>query len=603
MRGSRCRLLLVALVVLSLAGIGCSARAGATAGARSLAGLWAFQPGDDVRWADPGFDDSAWSRVLVPRSWGRQGFGDVYEHAWYRLRAPAPWPADTPLGIRLGNVESAYEIYAGGIRLGAVGRLPPNPSVEYDRHGVFAIPPRARAADGSVTIALRVWRAPGVDAGSAGAVEGPFELGPLPSVVERETRSETAQLVLAFVLLAAAAYHLALGVQRPSSPEYLWFAITVACAALYGFLRTQWRFDLPAGFTALKKVEHLLLYLMAAGSIQFLWLFFQEPISRALRATQALLLLAGMVVVASPSLLVARRMLPLLYVMMAWLTIAIAGLVLRRIRAGDPEAGTVGAGALLVAMTFISDAFVERNIYVAPRLGSFGFAMLVLAMSVSLARRFNRALSDLDSLRRELEERVEARTRELSGAMHRMEELALTDNLTALPNRRALLNRAMSGLGAARRKQKPYAVAMVDIDHFKAINDTHGHAAGDQALQRLGRLLEDQLRASDEVGRWGGEEFLVLLPETDLAEAGRVAERLRAAVEAEHFIVEGNVTLKVTISIGVAALDTPAQSALVLDALIRLADDALYRAKEAGRNRVEAARQQAGPAAASDVRA
>jgi diguanylate cyclase (GGDEF)-like protein len=174
--------------------------------------------------------------------------------------------------------------------------------------------------------------------------------------------------------------------------------------------------------------------------------------------------------------------------------------------------------------------------------------------------------------------------------MHRMEELALTDGLTGLPNRRALLNRAMSGLGTARRKRLPYGVAMADIDHFKAINDTHGHAAGDQALQRLGRLLEDSLRASDEVGRWGGEEFLILLPETDEAEALRVAERLRAAVEEEPFVIEGEVTLKVTISIGVAALDAPAQSALVLDALIRMADDALYRAKDAGRNRVEVAR-------------
>jgi diguanylate cyclase (GGDEF)-like protein len=378
--------------------------------------------------------------------------------------------------------------------------------------------------------------------------------------------------------------------QRTSSPEYLWFAIAVACAALYGFLRTQWRFDLPSDFVTLKKAEHLLLYLMAACSIQFLWLFFQEPITRRLRITQSVLLASGAIVVLAPGLIVARRFLPVLYVLVAGLTIAIVRLVLRRMQAGDPEAGTVGAGALLVAIAYFSDAFVERNIYVAPRLGSFGFALLVLAMSVALARRFNRALSDLDSLRRELEHRVEARTRELSGAMHRMEELALTDGLTGLPNRRALLNRAMSDLGTARRKHLPYAVAMADIDHFKTINDTHGHAAGDQALQRLARQLKDELRDQDEVGRWGGEEFLILLPETDEAEALRVAERLRAAVEAKPFIVEGEVTLKVTISVGVAALDAPAQSALVLDALIRMADDALYRAKDAGRNRVEVAR-------------
>jgi diguanylate cyclase (GGDEF)-like protein len=586
---SRRRLTLAALVVLSLAGLGCGADAGAVA-VHSLAGDWAFRPGDDPRFADPALDDSAWTRLAVPRSWGRQGFGDVFGYAWYRLRTPVPWPADVPLGLRIGSVESAYEVYAGGIRIGGVGRLPPDPSIAYDRHGVYLIPSRARSADGSVTLALRVWRAPGVDAGSAGPVEGAFEIGPLAFIVQREARSETAQLILAFVLLAAAVYHLVLGVQRRSSPEYLWFAIAVACAALYGFLRTQWRFDLPADFVTLKKAEHLLLYLIPACSLQFLWLFFHEPLARRARLTQAVLLGCGAIVVLAPGLIVARRFLPILYLIVAGLTVAVARLVLRRVRAGDPEAGTVGVGALLVATAYFSDAFVERNIYVAPRLGSFGFAMLVLAMSVSLARRFNRALADLDSLRRELEQRVEARTRELSGAMHRMEELALTDGLTGLPNRRALLNRAMSGLGTARRKHLSYAVAMADIDHFKAVNDTHGHAAGDQALQRLARLLEASLRASDEVGRWGGEEFLILLPETDEAEALRVAERLRAAVEAEPFVVEGEVALKVTISIGVAALDAPAQTALVLDALIRMADDALYRAKDAGRNRVELAR-------------
>ena len=124
---------------------------------------------------------------------------------------------------------------------------------------------------------------------------------------------------------------------------------------------------------------------------------------------------------------------------------------------------------------------------------------------------------------------------------------------------------------------------MVDIDHFKRVNDTHGHKTGDVVLQKMSALMQESLREIDVIGRLGGEEFAVLLPETALEEAREVAERLRARVAEEEFVLEEGMPLRVTISVGVATMK---QKSLNIDMLLSVADEALYKAKHAGRNQV-----------------
>lgn len=168
----------------------------------------------------------------------------------------------------------------------------------------------------------------------------------------------------------------------------------------------------------------------------------------------------------------------------------------------------------------------------------------------------------------------------------RMRTLALNDELTQLPNRRAIL--ASAGLLIQRGR---LAVLMIDADHFKAINDVHGHAIGDQVLVRLAARLPAGLRAHDRLGRIGGEEFLALLPEASLEQAVAVAERIRHAVAAVALETDAG-PVRMTVSIGVAALMS---GPLPLAELIERADAALYRAKAQGRNRVVAAEDE-GPA-------
>jgi diguanylate cyclase (GGDEF)-like protein len=172
--------------------------------------------------------------------------------------------------------------------------------------------------------------------------------------------------------------------------------------------------------------------------------------------------------------------------------------------------------------------------------------------------------------------------KKLTHALDAMQRMAHTDFLTGLANRRAFIDAAELELARARRYATPMSLLMVDIDLFKQINDTRGHEAGDEALKGLAACALAELREVDLMGRWGGEEFVVLLPETDAASAAEVAERLRVAVE-NAALPCGKEPVRVTVSIGYAEL---APGDADIDALVRNADDALYRAKNAGRNRI-----------------
>ena len=164
----------------------------------------------------------------------------------------------------------------------------------------------------------------------------------------------------------------------------------------------------------------------------------------------------------------------------------------------------------------------------------------------------------------------------------RMRVMALTDELTRLPNRRHVFQVLAEHLQAAHQSERDYCVLMLDIDHFKQINDGYGHDVGDKVLQRVAHCLRTLLRPGDVVGRIGGEEFLVLLPATSAAHAAEVAERMRAAVTRLSLtqVADG---LQASISIGLAARQPDERSGT---ALLKRADEALYEAKQGGRNRV-----------------
>ncbi|WIE51970.1 sensor domain-containing diguanylate cyclase [Pseudomonas sp. GM17] len=162
----------------------------------------------------------------------------------------------------------------------------------------------------------------------------------------------------------------------------------------------------------------------------------------------------------------------------------------------------------------------------------------------------------------------------------KIETQATLDSLTGLPNRRGFDLLAAQAMLEAQREPKPLAALLLDLDHFKRLNDTYGHLAGDQVLSGFARHLASCLRQSDIVCRWGGEEFIVLLKDTDSATALKIAEKIRLLIEQQRYAYEGK-NMRLTVSIGVTTL----QADDTLHSLLSRADHAMYRAKQTGRNR------------------
>ena len=173
--------------------------------------------------------------------------------------------------------------------------------------------------------------------------------------------------------------------------------------------------------------------------------------------------------------------------------------------------------------------------------------------------------------------------RRIENSQQKLELLATIDQLTGLYNHRMCYSILKAEIAHAERHGSPVSVLMIDIDHFKRVNDDYGHVAGDQIFKEVGLLLKESVRGGNSVCRYGGEEFAVILRELGLADASSTAKRLRAIVEQTDFNIGGGQTIKITVSIGVATFPHSAGS---IEKLIEAADTALYAAKDGGRNRV-----------------
>jgi two-component system cell cycle response regulator len=250
--------------------------------------------------------------------------------------------------------------------------------------------------------------------------------------------------------------------------------------------------------------------------------------------------------------------------------------LLRRVRAEDRGRRTP---VIMLGVNRMEDATL------ALRMGADDWVAKPLSVPELLARIGARLRARADAsqardalIRREEElERARADNR-------RLEELATTDSLTRLLNRRALLERLGGEVERARRFKSQLSLLMVDLDHFKTVNDRHGHLAGDDVLRQVGDLLARIVRTVDVVARYGGEEFVIALPETATDGAVVFAERLRERLAGQAFEMAGDPQFHLTCSVGVATFPSPHVAST--EALFARADEALYRAKSGGRNQV-----------------
>ncbi len=263
-----------------------------------------------------------------------------------------------------------------------------------------------------------------------------------------------------------------------------------------------------------------------------------------------------------------------LYIMSIFFFIAAMMRALQSARTGDPESRMLAIGLITLFLTLIYDMLSELHLIARiDGVPVLGFTVLFIAAARALSLRYEREHRELVGLRGDLELRVQQRTTELEAVNRRLDELSRTDTLTGLGNRRSFIATASNRL-----QKESAALLMIDIDHFKQINDTHGHDVGDVALRAFADALRRPTNERVTVARWGGEEFIALLPEQD---GTATAESLRLTIE--QIVLHAHGTdVPVTASFGLAICALGSD----LNERIAAADRALYQAKQQGRNRV-----------------
>ena len=517
-----------------------------------LRGPWRFARGDSSNWARPGWPDAAWAVVPVPGQWPRAG-GERYQgYGWYRLHYQLDSAATEPLAVRLTSVATVYEAYADGKRFGGVGSFPP----EYRARADVAVNltlPAAATTRGEHVLAVRVYSEE-----RQGGIVAPVLAGPLTAQAAREWRIALVLVASALLLVGVALNLLFFWSRRPEAAEHLYLFFYVACL---GALFVVWVPPVRAALSSALDFYRLYLFFGGAAAaflclaLRRLFDLDQSRLAVGLGVVFLLLGLAGLVAPTWGQLhaLGTHIFGPLLLAGSAGIVV----MAVRQIRRGAEYARILLWGVLAFAVTLVHDVVREwsgTSGLGLPWLFAGGIAFVLAVAFVSTRKVVDTAT------------------------------IALYDRLTGLYRREVVLDALKREIRRAARTREPLALIMMDIDHFKAVNDSLGHQAGDRVLAEVGRRLAEAGRAVDWLGRYGGEEFLGILAGSDADGARQAAERFRSAVGALP-IDAGRTARAVTISAGLAAYDGGVEWPTV-ETLVGAADAALYRAKAAGRNQV-----------------
>jgi diguanylate cyclase len=568
---------------------------------------WQFHPGDDTAWAAPSFDGSSWEQLTADRPWGKQGHAHLTGFAWYRcsIELPPALGASPQISLLVPEIDDAYEVYWNGTLIGNNGKLFPHPVWYYSQSAqIFELGEVRRGV-----LAIRVWKAPLLsdDSGETGG----FESSPLIGNPE-----------------AIAATKSALDYQWLRSRQFL-FGENLLCAvvAFLSFLlwwrnRARRLLFWMTGFAMVPPANLLLLnahlpYVLTMGGAQVLssirdvslwflliWLLplhESRPTVRLTRILASICLANGIV----DGVLVAISWKPqwnglvhaadavsaVFYTLLEAFPLVLAGYAMFHRKEFDSIRWVVVIAAFLDEMIIVFRNAVKQgrqftDWHIASTIDSPLFTIGGNAISLyTLAGAFLLLAimyAVYNSVREDQRrhDRLEREKAELVGESERVRHHAEHDGLTGLWNHRMIVERLRQELDHSCRNDIPLSVILIDVDHFKEVNDTFGHPVGDMVLKELSAIFTSSLRAHDWGGRYGGEEFLLILPGCSLEGALRRAEELRLAVQSAR-IMDGERMLEVTASFGVASNFTSNHE---YEAVIRVVDTALYRAKNSGRN-------------------
>jgi len=526
-------------------------------GTVALEGAWRFHVGDSLAWAAPAYDDARWTLATMAAPWSYGGADRTRGFVWYRGWLKLAAAPETQLGAILRADGMAFEIYVDGVRLGGVGGFPPDYRARTVLPAPFAIP-LSSLSPGLHLVAIRTYST------EARVVPpAPLVVAPLVNLLGQTRREDLYMLGTAVLFVGLAAYQLFFWARRREAREHLYVFLFCGALALYF---VNW---MPAVRLALApSVDWFRLYLAfgaTAGAMLALGargIFDIEPDSVAARGTAALGLCYGLLV-------------PLAFLVPEW----------SALRWMEQYLFNVGVAAGAVVLVALSVAARRRDLRYGTTL-LFGSLALAVAAAHDVALSWGWISGEWGGATIVIQYGAVAFVLSVAlataGRFADTQTTALYDRLTGLYRREVVMDALAREIRRAARIRQPLTVVMLDIDHFKVVNDSLGHQGGDRVLSEVGRRLADAGRVVDWVGRYGGEEFIAVLAGTGGAGAHLAAERFRTAVSALP-ISSGRTSRTVTLSAGIAAYDG-GEEWPTSEQLVGAADAALYRAKNAGRN-------------------
>ncbi|MHB8800621.1 MAG: GGDEF domain-containing protein [Thermoanaerobaculia bacterium] len=519
----------------------------------SLAGTWEFALGDP-----PGgvadLDVLPFRPIAVPGTWQSAGFPG-HGTGWYRVTIDLdPSLSIVPLAFACTQIRDVDEVYLDGQPIGRTGGFPPS----YDKgtvvERIYELPPSRSAVPGRHVLAVRVHNA----GPRGGGITGTPRLDAVSAALHGRMMREAPRALLAAAFAALGLFSLFFFLRDRGQTDFLFFFLTTSVTAVFivSWLSVWAVFGLPLTF--LFRIGHAGVFVLPALAWVLFLKFFERPIGRLHRVLMAAQAVGAVACLFWPRPDDIYYTFPLGGLLGA----AAAGDVLahlgtaarRRVRHARPL--FVAAFVAVLAAAFDSAGLLALGVGASIDIALSGPAFFVL-MSVLLA-----ALAD---------------------RLARLRLAASTDPLTSLANRAVLFDRIGLEIARARRNARPVALAILDLDGFKGFNDRNGHVAGDRLLVAAAAAITDSIRDTDLAARFGGDEFVVLLPEADAARAVSCLERIRSGIGRARIAGTRDGS---TVSAGVAVFDPNVRASVSVSAWVRQADAALYAAKAAGRDRV-----------------
>ena len=412
-----------------------------------------------------------------------------------------------------------------------------------------------------------------------------FQIGHYTTLVRSLDKEELPQLIFASLFVLTGFYLLYLFAKTGAITSFPWHGLCSLVLAVYIVTQCQWKCTLGLPFVTYEKIESVSMFVFLILGIQLIWSVISRSVPWYMRGYQAFFLTLAIIFAVVPGLEIHYQL--RIYWQLAALTLAalVFWVVSQEMPRGNQDAKAVFFGLVILIVCGVNDLLINMGLISSIALMPFGFLAILISMGVSLAAKLNGMLVGL-------EYQVTARTVELSqvneqlaAANHSLVEMTRIDPLTGLLNRRGLIAEAEIERQRFIRQKEPLGLMIADIDHFKRFNDQHGHACGDTVLTSIADLLKHSIRDVDRVCRWGGEEFVLLLPGASEIGLANIADKLRQQIEDHKVNYEGK-SLGVTMTFGGAIY----RDLETLDQCLGRADTALYRGKSNGRNRVELSR-------------